>query len=179
MKTGTREVSVPADARQAPLEADGPAQTVAVPNSPVEFVPMGEADVDAVLAVERSIYPFPWTRGNFRDSLAAGYSSWVCRQGGDLIGYGVMMVVIEDAHLLNISVRPERQGCGLGSELMGHLFHVARRHGARHMFLEVRPSNAAALALYRRFLFTEIGRRKNYYPAADGREEAVVMAREL
>lgn len=151
----------------------------AVPKPRLEFVPMRETDVDAVVAAEGRIYPFPWSRGNFADSLAAGYSSWVCREEGELAGYAVMMVVMDEAHLLNLSILPERQRRGLGSDLLSHLFHVARQHGARRMLLEVRPSNVSGLALYRRFVFSEIGRRKGYYPAHDGREDAVVMEREL
>jgi ribosomal-protein-alanine N-acetyltransferase len=145
----------------------------------LEFIPMAESDLAEVLAAEERIYPFPWTWGNFRDSLAAGYSSWLCKENGILVGYAVLMVVLEDAHLLNVSVLPEHQRRGLGSELLSHLFRVARSYGATHMFLEVRPSNVSGLALYRHFLFTEIGRRKGYYPAREGREDAVVMMREL
>lgn len=145
----------------------------------VEFAPMTGADVDAVTEAERLICPFPWTRGNFADSLTAGYSVWVCRRQGVLAGYAVMMMVMDEAHLLNIGILPRFQRQGLGGEFMAHLFSVARDHGARTMLLEVRPSNAAGRALYRRFCFTEIGRRRDYYRTHDGREEAIVMAREL
>ncbi len=143
------------------------------------FIPMRETDVDAVAAAEQRAYAFPWTIGNFVDSLKAGHSAWVCRENGDLVGYAVLMMVVDEAHLLNITVLPEAQRRGLGSELLGQLFDVARHHGAVRMLLEVRPSNAAGLALYRRFLFGEIGRRRGYYPGDDGREDAIVMAREL
>ena len=145
----------------------------------LEFLPMADVDVDPVFAAEQRIYPFPWTVGNFRDSLAAGYSSWICRHEGQMVGYAVMMVVIDEAHLLNISILPEHQRQGYGSDLLSHLCQVARGHGAKRMLLEVRPSNNSGQALYRRFLFSEIGRRKGYYAAPGGREEAVVMAREL
>lgn len=140
---------------------------------------MTEDDVDIVVAAEQRIYPFPWTRGNFADSLAAGYSCWLCREGTHLTGYAVMMVVVGEAHLLNISIVPERQGQGIGAGFLSHLFSVARTHGAQRMLLEVRPSNRSGLALYRRFAFSEIGRRRGYYPAREGREEAIVMARDL
>jgi [ribosomal protein S18]-alanine N-acetyltransferase len=145
----------------------------------LDFVPMREADIDAVTAAEQRGYAFPWTRGNFADSLKAGHSGWVCREAGDLIGYAVLMMVIDEAHLLNITILPKFQRRGLGSELLDHLFDVARGHGAVRMLLEVRPGNVSGLALYRRFQFREIGRRRRYYPGHDGREDAIVMAREL
>ena len=151
----------------------------AVIASAVEFIPMGTDDVDAVVEAERRIYRFPWTRGNFVDSLKAGHSVWVCRDGPAMVGYAAMMIAVDEAHLLNLSVVPERQRCGLGSEFLIHLMNLARIHGASRMLLEVRPSNASGIALYRRFLFSEIGRRRGYYQAEDGRENAVVMAREL
>jgi ribosomal-protein-alanine N-acetyltransferase len=145
----------------------------------LDFVPMRETDVDAVTAAEQRAYDFPWTRGNFVDSLKAGHSAWVCREDGVLVGYAVLMRVVDEAHLLNITILPEFQRCGLGSELLGQLFDVARGHGAVRMLLEVRPGNVSGLALYRRFLFSEIGRRRGYYPGLDGREDAIVLAREL
>jgi ribosomal-protein-alanine N-acetyltransferase len=140
------------------------------------FSPMQDTDIDAVTAAEQRAHPFPWTRGNFTDSLQAGHSVWVCREADAMIGYGVLMMALDAADLLNITVLPEYQRRGLGSDLLCQLLEIARAHGAARMVLEVRPSNAAALALYRRFLFSEIGRRKGYY---DGREDAIVMAREL
>ncbi len=149
---------------------------------PMALMPMRQQDIDAVVAAENLIYPFPWTRGNFVDSLMSGYSAWVGREGGPdgpLIGYAVLMVVLDEAHLLNLSIIPERQRQGLGSVLLEHLMEVARNSGATRMFLEVRPSNASGLALYGRRGFTRIGRRRAYYPAAGGREDAIVMARDL
>jgi ribosomal-protein-alanine N-acetyltransferase len=151
----------------------------AVLASRLEFRPMRESDVDAVTAAEQRSYDFPWSRGNFTDSLKAGHSAWICREGGAMAGYGLMMMAVDEAQLLNITVLPERQRQGLGSELLAHLLAVARGHGAVRMLLEVRPSNASGLALYRRFLFSEIGRRRGYYAADGGREDALVMAREL
>lgn len=153
--------------------------TSAVLESRLLFAPMRDEDLDAVAAIEQRAYPFPWTRGNFADSLNAGHSVWLLREGSALAGYAVLMVVLDEAHILNITVAPDRQRHGLGSELLNHLFEVARRHGATRTLLEVRPGNAAALALYRRFGFVEIGRRRGYYPAHDGREDALVMERGL
>lgn len=151
----------------------------AVLKSVPEFVPMRPEDVDAVLAVEQGAYPFPWSRANFADSLASGYSAWTCRIAGDLVGYAVMMLVLDEAHLLNITVAPQWQQRGYGLLVMHHLFAVARTHGAKRMFLEVRPSNAPGQGLYSRLGFETIGRRRGYYPAGDGREDAVVMAVDL
>ena len=151
----------------------------AVPAPRLEFVPMAMADVERVAREEAAIYEFPWTFGNFADSLAAGYSSWVAREAGRLVGYAVMMLVIDEAHLLNISVLPELQRRGRGSALLHHLFGVARGHGATRIFLEVRPSNDSGRALYARHGFATVGERRGYYPAKSGREHAIVMARDL
>lgn len=140
------------------------------------FAPMREEDIDAVTEIEQSAQAFPWTRGNFADSLKAGHGMWVCHHGNALLGHAVLMMAVDEAHLLNITVLPERQRRGLGGELLGYLFDVARSHGAVRMLLEVRPGNDAALALYRRFGFGEVGRRRGYY---QGSEDAIVMAREL
>jgi ribosomal-protein-alanine acetyltransferase len=141
-----------------------------------ELVPMYDTDVDEVTAIERRAHSFPWTRGHFADSLKAGHSAWVFREGGALVGYGVLMMAVDEAELLNITIAPEYQRRGLGSVLLDQLFGVARSHGAARMLLEVRPGNEAGLALYRRFGFAEIGRRRAYY---HGKEDAIVMARDL
>ncbi len=151
----------------------------AVPESLPALAPMQADEVDAVLAVENRAYPFPWTRANFSDSLAAGYSAWTCRFDGALVGYAVMMLVLDEAHLLNLTVAPDWQRRGYGTLIMHHLFAVARTHGAKRMFLEVRPSNMPGQGLYRRLGFETVGRRRGYYPAGAGREDAVVMAADL
>lgn len=145
----------------------------------LEFVTMGADDLGEVAAIEAAIYEFPWSRLNFADSLTSGYSAWVCRRGGQMVGYGVMLVVVDEAHLLNLSIRSESQGRGYGRMLLGHLRGVARAHGAASLYLEVRPSNAGALALYRASGFAEVGRRRGYYPARGGREDALVMRSRL
>ncbi len=137
---------------------------------------MRDADVDAVTEIEQRAHPFPWTRGNFVDSLKAGHSAWVFLEGGTLVGYGVLMITVDEAELLDITIVPEYQRRGRGSVLLEQLLAVARSHGAMRMLLEVRPSNESGLALYRRFGFAEIGRRRAYY---HGKEDAIVMAREL
>jgi ribosomal-protein-alanine N-acetyltransferase len=140
---------------------------------------MTDADLDFVAAAEASIYPFPWTRGNFADSLAAGHGAWLAREGGRMTGYAVVMQALDEAHLLNISVLPELQRSGRGSALLIHLFAQARLQAATRMLLEVRPGNISGQGFYQRHGFVEIGRRRDYYPAHAGREDAIVMARDL
>lgn len=144
-----------------------------------EFFPMNERDLDAVAALEAELQAFPWSRGNFADSLQAGHSVWVLRLGGELIGFSVVMSVIDEAHLLNIGVARRFQGRGYGARLLRHAMTAAKLGGGERMFLEVRPSNEQAVDLYRHFGFRQIGLRKAYYPAAIGREDALVFDKEL
>lgn len=145
----------------------------------VEYFPMADSDLDAVAALEASLQAFPWTRGNFADSLHAGYSAWVARLGGELIGFSVVMRVLDEAHLLNIGVAEKYQGQGYGARLLRNAMSAARMAGTHRMFLEVRPSNARAVELYRHFGFQQLGVRREYYPAAVGREDALVFEKEL
>jgi ribosomal-protein-alanine N-acetyltransferase len=144
-----------------------------------EFFPMNERDLDAVTALEASLQVFPWSRGNFADSLSAGHSVWVLRLGGDLIGFSIVMSVIDEAHLLNIGVGRAYQGRGYGARMLRHAMECARLGGAAKLFLEVRPSNERAVELYRHFGFRQIGLRKGYYPATVGREDGLVFDKEL
>jgi ribosomal-protein-alanine N-acetyltransferase len=142
----------------------------------LDYAPMRAADLDEVFAVEREVYPHPWTRGNFVDSLASGYSAWTLRDEGRLAGYFLLMSAVDEAHLLNVSVAAERQGEGMGRYLLDKVVACARGLGAESVLLEVRPSNERALKVYQRYGFAEIGRRKAYYPAHNGqREDAIVM----
>jgi [ribosomal protein S18]-alanine N-acetyltransferase len=145
----------------------------------VEFAPMRAEDLDTVVAAERRIYEFPWTRGNFADSLAAGYTCSLVYQDGLLAGYGVVMIALDEAHLLNISILPERRHCGLGSRLLEEFSALARGRGATRMLLEVRRSNRAGRGFYDRHGFLTIGVRRGYYAAEQGREDAIVMAKDL
>lgn len=140
---------------------------------------MNERDLDGVAALEAGLQAFPWSRGNFADSLSAGYSAWVMRRGGELLGFSVVMQVLDEAHLLNIGVAPACQGKGHGARLLRDAMARAREQGAERMLLEVRPSNARAVALYEHFGFRLLGRRKGYYPAVTGREDALIFDREL
>lgn len=140
------------------------------------YVPMAEADLDDVVRAEKEIYPFPWTRGNFLDALAAGYSAWVLRNAdGSVAAYAVMMIALDEAHLLNLSVARREQRTGLGWRTLDWMADVARGYGGRTMLLEVRPSNEAAQRLYQRYGFERIGIRRGYYPTHGGREDALVM----
>jgi len=127
------------------------------------------------MAIERGIYTHPWTRGNFADSLRAGYECRVLRRGAELLGYFVLMVAAGEAHLLNLSMSPPHQRHGHGSMLLREAAGIARKLGARSLFLEVRPSNRGAQALYTRFGFRKVGVRRGYYPAPTGREDALVL----
>lgn len=139
------------------------------------FRPMQFEDLDRVMEIEPKIYSHPWSRGNFADSLHAGYSCWIYESEGEVVGYAVMMSVLDEAHLLNISIAQDCQGRGMGRALLEHVIDIARRHGAQMMFLEVRPSNKNAIALYESIGFNEFSVRKGYYPAHNGREDAILM----
>lgn len=147
----------------------------------LRYAPMVLADVDDVFALELSVYPHPWTRGNFVDSLASGYHGWVLRDaGGKLAGYFLLMGAVDEAHLLNVAVAADRQGQGLGRYLLDKTVACARGLSMQSILLEVRPSNERALKVYDKYGFAEIGRRKGYYPAHDGkREDAIVMRLEV
>jgi len=143
------------------------------------FEPMTEADLRPVLEIEESIYAFPWTTGNFQDSLRGGYSCWVYRDGGELIGYAVLMLAAGEAHLLNLSVAAHAQSRGHGRTLLDNVAGVARRYGAKILFLEVRPSNEVGQRLYAGYGFKQVGVRRSYYPARQGREDALVLSLSL
>ena len=136
-------------------------------------------DVDAVQTIESAAYSFPWTRGNFIDSLAAGYLAEVLEDDGVPLGYFVAMVGVDELHLLNITVAPPFQGQGHGQLLLGAVQAIGMQRGLAQLLLEVRRSNARAQALYRRCGFAQVGLRRAYYPAAQGREDAIVMSLSL
>ncbi len=141
---------------------------------------MIEEDLDRVIEIEKRIFPFPWSKKNFADSLHAGYDAWVFEQAGQICGYAVLMWSLDEIHLLNLSVDSRFQRQGMGRSIMGWLGSKAKEQGARIMLLEVRPSNIAGIGLYQQCGFIEIGRRKNYYPAIAGtREHAIVMQANL
>ncbi len=151
----------------------------AVLKQPPLLAPMGESDLDAVLVIEQAIYTHPWTRGNFADSLRAGYQCNTWRLGSELVGYFVLLAAAGEAHLLNLSIAEGRQRRGHGAALLREAMRVARECGARKIFLEVRPTNLAGKALYERFGFKKIALRRGYYPAQGSREDALVLSCEL
>lgn len=147
----------------------------AVLKDPPRLAAMREEDLEEVMAIENAIYSHPWTRGNFIDSLRAGYDCRTWRVEGELVGYFILMVAAGEAHLLNLSIAARHQRSGHGRALLREAADLARRRGARSLFLEVRPSNLAAQALYTRFGFRRIAVRRGYYPAHAGREDALVF----
>ena len=145
----------------------------------VQFRPMRQVDVPLVADMEARAYAFPWTAGICGDCLKSGYQCWVAESEPGLLGYGVLSMGADEAHLLNLCVDPAWQGHGLGRRLLRRMVDLARWHMADRVFLEVRPSNPNAIALYASEGFLRIGQRPRYYPAKDGREDAIVMALEL
>lgn len=141
-----------------------------------EMIP---ADLDAVLAIEQSVQAYPWTRGQFADSLDAGHWCRVDEEGGELRGYAIMMPAVDEAELLTIGVAVTQQRKGLGRAMLGGMLELARGRNMRRVLLEVRPSNTAAVALYRSTGFAEVGLRRGYYRDASGSEDALVMACDL
>jgi ribosomal-protein-alanine N-acetyltransferase len=143
------------------------------------FEPMTEARLDEVVAIERSAYGHPWTRGNFADSLRSGYQAQLLCAGDTLLGYFVAMKGVDEVHLLNITVAPAHQGDGWGRVMLDALALWSRSQGAQWLWLEVRTSNVRAQEVYLRYGYRRVGERKNYYPADHGREDAIVMSYKL
>ncbi len=152
--------------------------------------PMTQSDLPAVMEIEKVIYPFPWSEANFRDSIKAGYDAWILcgtklsakRHGNyiemnePMVGYSLLMWAMDELHVLNFSVDQTQQRRGWGLQMLDWLGQDAYHRGARALLLEVRPSNKAAIALYEKAGFVELGRRKNYYPSYSGsKEDAIVM----
>lgn len=141
------------------------------------FARMAVDDLDEVLLIENAVYPHPWTRGNFLDSFSSGYETWTLRdESGVLVGYFLVMLAVDEAHLLNVSVRGDLHGQGIGRKLLDKVVSLSQENGMSSVLLEVRPSNVQALAVYKHYGFTQIGVRKGYYPDANNaREDAIVM----
>ena len=138
---------------------------------------MEQEDLEHVMDVEELCYSHPWTHAIFSDCLRVGYCCWVMELDGDIIGYGVMSVAAGEAHILNICILPEFQGRGLGRKILARLLLLAKEHNVDTVFLEVRISNRIAQVLYESEGFNEIGQRNGYYPAENGREDALVFAK--
>jgi ribosomal-protein-alanine N-acetyltransferase len=137
------------------------------------------ADLPDVLRNERLGYTHPWTEGIFRDCLRNGQECWLLMSSGQNVGHGILSVAAGESHLLNVCVHPDFQGHGFGRILVEHVLARARAGEASTIFLEVRPSNVAACELYDKLGFNEVGIRENYYPSKVGREDALVLAKEL
>jgi ribosomal-protein-alanine N-acetyltransferase len=140
---------------------------------------MFDDDLDAVLANEFTGYDFPWTRGVFADCLKVGNQCWVLEKDDEVVGHAIVTIGAGEAHLLNVCIRASEQGGGLGRALVLHALEKAHDAGADALFLEVRPSNHVAARLYDSLGFSEVGLRKNYYPAHIGHEDARVLVLDL
>lgn len=141
----------------------------------VTFRPMQQADLDAVMEIEPLLYSHPWSRGNFSDSLNSGYGAIMMMQGSNIVGYALMMIAAGEAQLLNISVAKPFQKQGFGRLLLDKMMRIAKSEAATDMFLEVRVSNHGAIRLYEQAGFNEMSIRPKYYPAGNGREDALLM----
>lgn len=147
----------------------------AVPVPQLQYRRMRTADLSEVASLEKSLYSFPWSLGNFRDSVNAGYDCWVVTSGQGVIGYSVLMIALDEAHLLNFAVASEWQNQGIGRAFLAHMVQVAKQAGCLIVYLEVRPSNLSARHLYRTAGFQQIAIRPDYYPALSGREDALFL----
>ena len=145
----------------------------------VEIRTMTYSDLKQVIAVEKKAYPHPWTLGIFRDCLRVGHNAWVMTLDSEVIAYAIVMLSPGEAHILNICVDPDYQAKGLGRFLLRHLIKKTNQTDIDMILLEVRRSNSNAKLLYQSEGFHELGVRKAYYPAADGREDAIILARYL
>ncbi len=143
--------------------------------------PMSQEDLPIVMAIENRAYPVPWTTGIMRDCLRIGYHCEVYEQRGELVGYSIISTEMDvgEAHILNLCVRPESQGAGIGRWILERVLEQAKQAGCHLVLLEARPSNPVAVRLYRSAGFEQIGRRKAYYPLPDGREDALVFALDI
>ncbi|AZS78182.1 tRNA (adenosine(37)-N6)-threonylcarbamoyltransferase complex dimerization subunit type 1 TsaB [Achromobacter spanius] len=159
-------------ASQAPQPPENPA----IPETPAAPLPLTQADLDEVVALEAQVQAFPWTRGNFADALASGYGAWVLRREGKVAAFCILMFAPDVAHLLVIAVSKHLHRQGLGGILLDWCEQQARERGLEGVLLEVRPSNTSAVSFYQHHGYLQIGVRRGYYPAEKGaREDALVM----
>ena len=141
----------------------------------VSYRPMKKSDITTIVEIEKQVYQFPWSEKTFRDCLNAGYHCLISERIGEIISYGIISIGAGESHVMNLCVSPKFQKQGFGIDMVKKLIDLARYHRADTMFLEVRPSNTAAIELYKKMGFNEIGLRKGYYPAATGREDAQIL----
>ena len=140
---------------------------------------MTSFDLQPVMAIELSSYPFPWTEGIMSDCLRVGYHCFVYEVECQIRGYAIVSMVLDEAHLLNLCIAPDYQNKGYGSAFLRWLMDYVQENNAKTMYLEVRESNHAAIQLYQSMGFNETGTRRNYYPANKGKEDAILFACEL
>ena len=145
----------------------------------ISYRPMRSSDIKSILVIEDQVYNYPWTARTFSDCMKIGYLCWVCERVDEVVGYGILSIGAGEAHVMNICVSPKYQNQGLGRRMMDKLIEIAHENRAATMLLEVRPSNSAAIRLYLNMGFSEIGTRKNYYPAKEGREDALMFSLNL
>lgn len=145
----------------------------------IELRPMTASDINEVMEVEKSVYPFPWTKGIFADCIRVNYECWVAIRDDTIIAHAVLSVAAGESHILNLAVDKSCQHQGVGKQLLSHMIDIARIKAADMILLEARPSNFAAIRLYEKNGFNEIGVRKGYYPANNGKEDALIYALQL
>ena len=147
--------------------------------SSLTFRRMTLEDIQQVMIVEEEVYEFPWTERIFSDCIRVGYQCWLGLQDQLIVGHAVISITTDESHMLNLSIAAKQQHKGFGRQFVDFLLQQAGIHNAQIMFLEVRPSNIAAINCYAAAGFNEIGSRKNYYPAPEGREDALLFARQI
>ena len=140
---------------------------------------MREHDLMRIHTIEQSAYQFPWSVGVFSDCLRVGYSCWIIAHEDVIVGYGIMSVAVQESHILNLCIDPSYHRNGFAQELLKHMLKTAEEYDAVISYLEVRPSNLAAIRLYENAGYSQVGARSDYYPALEGREDAFVMSRQL
>ncbi len=145
----------------------------------IQFRPMTAQDINAVMEVEKSVYPYPWTKGIFADCIRVNYECWVATESNEVIAHAILSVAAGESHILNLAVDKRNQKQGTGKQLLQHMVDIARLKSADMIMLEARPSNTAAIQLYEAIGFNEIGVRKDYYPADNGKEDALLFAMQL
>lgn len=143
------------------------------------FRPMADSDIAQVMVIEMAGHAYPWTEGILHDCLRTGYRCQVAEYAGEIVAFSVIQIAAGEAHVFNVCVNKVQQRQGLGAAVLKELLDAAERAQVRSIFLEVRPSNEAAVRLYERFGFMEVGVRKQYYPSPQGREDALIFAKEL
>jgi len=144
-------------------------------NPSLSYRVIRDHDIAAVTLIEQDVYVFPWSAGNFRDSVQSGYQCWGCWADAELIGYAIILVSLDEAHLLNFAVSRGWQNQGVGARFLTFVINESRRMCCEMLYLEVRPSNVVGRRLYARFGFQQLGLRRSYYPATTGREDALFL----